>query len=86
MIRVVIENIVLFLLPALVYLGYMYAVRRGTPDEGRVIEDAPIAWLFAAGAALVIVTLVAFSSTSGNNREQAYEPARIEGGRIQPGQ
>lgn len=85
MIRVVIENLLLFLLPALIYVAYMYAVRRGTLGEDRVIEDAPLLWLFAAGAALVLITLVAFGSMSGGKPGQAYEPARLENGRIEPG-
>ena len=45
MIRVVIENILLFLLPAAMYVGYVLLTRRGSTSAGTVVSDAPLVWL-----------------------------------------
>lgn len=85
MIRVVIEFTLLFLLPSVLYVSYMYVVHRGAPGHDRVIEEAPFGWLAAAGAALVLLTLVVFSTFSDGEPGQGYEPPRLENGRIEPG-
>lgn len=65
MIRIVAENILLFLLPTVIYIAYVYMTREEKPGATRVLDDAPLIWLFVAGAALVIATLVIFGSISG---------------------
>src|SRR5438067_2262511 len=42
MIRVVIENILLFLLPAAMYVGYVLLTRRGNTSAGAVVSDAAL--------------------------------------------
>lgn len=87
MIRIVIENMLLFLLPTLIYVGYVFLKRR-TEGAGpnNVLDDAPLLWLFAAGAALVIFTLIIFGSTSGGRPGQTYQPPVYRDGKIEPGQ
>jgi len=89
MIRVVIENILLFLLPTMVYLAYAYLLRAPATDQNghqiRPFDDAPLMWLFIAGACLVIATLIAFGSTTGGKPGEAYEPPFVKDGRIEPG-
>ena len=86
MIRIVVENLLLFLAPTAIYLAYVYLTRRGETTTGDVLAEAPIVWLCAAGAALVVITLVAFGTTSGGRPGQAYEPPVLgEGGKIEPG-
>jgi hypothetical protein len=86
MIRIVIENILLFLAPAAMYVAYMLLMRRAG-SAGEVINDAPLIWLFAAGAILVVATLVFYGSTSGGRPDQDYIPPRMgKDGRIEPGQ
>ena len=46
MIRIVIENILLFLLPTIVYVAYVYMTRDEKPGATRVLDDAPLVWLF----------------------------------------
>jgi hypothetical protein len=86
MIRIVIENILLFLLPTIVYVAYVYLTR---DDEklgaARVLDDAPLIWLFIAGAVLMLVTLVTFGSMSGGKPGQTYTPPVLKDGRIEPG-
>jgi hypothetical protein len=85
MTRVVLENVLLFLLPTLLYVGYVYLTREPGRGATRVMDEAPLIWLFIAGAVLVIVTLVAFGSTSGGKPGQHYEPPVMKDGRIVPG-
>jgi hypothetical protein len=95
MIRVVIENLLLFLLPTLAYIGWILIARpeklerdatTGRIRASRVLNDAPLIWLAAAGALLLVVVLVAFGSTSGGKPGQEYVPPVYKDGRIEPGQ
>jgi hypothetical protein len=93
MIRIVIENILLFLLPTLAYLGWVLIARpdslERTPDgrirPTRVLNDAPLLWLAASGTILLIVVLVAFGKTSGGRPDQTYSPPVFKDGKIEPG-
>ena len=85
MIRIVVENILLFLLPTFVYVAYVYMTREERPGTTSVLDDAPLLWLFVAGAVCVIVTLVAFGSISGGKPGQMYTPPVLKDGRIEPG-
>lgn len=86
MIRLILENTLLFLLPTAIYIAYVLLKRRieGT-SEVNVLDDAPLIWLVAAGAALVIITLVVFGSVSGGKPGQIYEPPVYRDGKIVPG-
>ncbi|AHB49401.1 hypothetical protein W911_14990 [Hyphomicrobium nitrativorans NL23] len=95
MIRVVIENFLLFLLPTLIYAAWMLYMR--SKDEARdedgnkppvrvLVDDAPLLWLFVAGAALVIATLVTFGTYTGGKPGQHYTPGVLRDGKIEPGQ
>jgi len=86
MIRIVIENVLLFLLPTAMYLAYMLLTRRTTP-AGTIVNDAPLLWLFVAGAVIVAATLVYYGTTTpGGRPDQTYTPPRMKDGRIEPGQ
>ena len=86
MIRIVIENILLFLLPTLMYVAYALLTRRST-SANTVINDAPLLWLFVAGAVIVTATLVYYGTvTPGGRPDQSYTPPRMKDGRIQPGE
>jgi hypothetical protein len=85
MIRIVAENIVLFLLPTIIYVAYVYMTRDDKPGAMHVLDDAPLIWLFAAGAAVVVATLLTFGSLSGGQPGQTYTPPVLKDGRIVPG-
>ncbi len=85
MIRVLIENILLFLAPTLIYVVYVYLAYEPGGRNVKLLDGAPLIWLFVAGALLVVVTLVAFGSTSGGRPGQVYEPPVLKDGRIEPG-
>lgn len=84
MIRVIIENILLFLLPTLFYVGYVLLTRDPAAKKD-LLSGAPLVWLFAAGTLLVVIVLVAFGSTSGGRPGQHYEPPSLKDGHIEPG-
>jgi TRAP-type C4-dicarboxylate transport system permease small subunit len=85
MIRIVIENLLLFLAPTLIYAGYVYVRRRGDGNGTPVLSDAPLIWLFLAGLLLMVSTLLIFGTTSGWQPGQAYQPPVYKDGKIQPG-
>lgn len=94
MIRTVIENLLLFLLPTFIYVAWVLFRRSqeearedegGQPGVAHVLDDAPLLWLFAGGALLVIVTLAAFGTSSGGKPGQHYQPPVFKDGKIQPG-
>ncbi|MDX2260025.1 MAG: DUF6111 family protein [Hyphomicrobiaceae bacterium] len=85
MIRVVIENILLLLLPTLLYISFMILSGRAARKGGSVWDDAPLVGLFVAGVALVVAVVATFGTYSGGAPGQAYKPPSFEGGRIDPG-
>lgn len=92
MIRVFIENLVLFLAPTLIYVAYVMLTRgQSDPGSGQpqpassILDDAPLFWLFAAGAFLVIATLIAFGSYTGGKPGEIYVPAEMRDGHIEHG-
>lgn len=87
MIRIVIENVLLFLTPTLVYVAYVYMRRlMDGGASGNVLDEAPLVWLVAVGAALVIGTLVIYGMGPGGRPGQAYQPPVYRDGKIEPGQ
>jgi Family of unknown function (DUF6111) len=97
MIRIVLENLILFMTPTLIYLAYAYLTRDAEPASGSgggtvhsdrpasLLEGAPFIALFMLGAILVLTGMFAFGSTSGGKPGQHYSPAVIKDGRIVPG-
>jgi len=85
MIRIIIENLLLFLAPTVVYVAYVLLVRRGQTTPQDILDEAPLIWLCAAGATLVVVTLLAFGTSSGGKPGQAYVPPEVRDGVIVPG-
>lgn len=86
MIRIVAENILLFLLPTIIYAAYVYMTREAKQGgAARVLDDAPIVWLFIAGVLVVVFTLAAFGTISGGKPGQVYVPPAFKDGHIEPG-
>jgi hypothetical protein len=100
MLRLVIENVLLFLTPTLLYVGYTMLRRQfddgqaAPPDPtGRtsgpppsVLSDAPFVWLALAGAGLVFLVLFMFGSMTSSNPGGTYRPAVFKDGKIIPGE
>jgi Family of unknown function (DUF6111) len=85
MIRIVLENVVLFLLPAFAYFTYKLAARRGDTSASRVLEDAPFVSLFILGSVLMMAVLVIFGTNTGGKPGQEYQPGVLKDGKIVPG-
>ena len=78
MIRIVIENILLFLLPTLVYVAYAMLVRQ---KRGKaVLDDAPILALVATGTILMVGALTYLGWQSSLHEDQSKVP-RFEQGK-----
>jgi hypothetical protein len=85
MIRVVIENVMLFLLPTVLYVAYVWLTHGAGTSPARIIDEAPLIWLLLAGAALTVATLIAFSNMTGGKPGEVYVPPVLKDGRIVPG-
>jgi hypothetical protein len=85
MVRIVVENILLFLAPAALYLGYEMMIKKSGTNPRQILDTAPLIFLFLAGLAVVAVTLAVFSSKEEGNAGQAYEPPTYKDGKIIPG-
>ena len=85
MIRIIIENLLLFLMPTLIYVVYVFFRRSSDGENPAVLNDAPLLWLFAAGVFLMFATLLFFGSTSGWEPGAPYQPPVYRDGKIEPG-
>ena len=89
MIRIVIENIILFLLPSVAYFAYVYlrradrAIKPG--DHAQIWDDAPIIWLMLAGAVLMLGVTLTFATFEGGTPDQIYHPPTMKDGELVPG-
>lgn len=87
--RFIIENILLFLLPAAAYCTYK--LLRENPQKKstmQVMNEAPLVALFVVGAMLVAATRIYYAATNpGGSPDLHYTPPRMgKDGKIEPGQ
>lgn len=85
MIRILIENIFIFLLPSILYVAYIAFIKRDWPGLGHVIRDAPLLKLFVIGAVLMLGALAAFSTKTGHDPREPYTPQTYSDGKLSPG-
>lgn len=81
----VLFNLILFLLPFLIYGGYVLAVRRLRPGIVRDWADAPFGWLVLVGLALGLAGVGVGAFWSGFGVEEGYTPKRLIEGNVRPG-
>ncbi len=84
MIRIVIENIFFFLLPTIIYIIWIAFSDNEWRGLVATLNRAPLMRLFFAGAALMIGTLLVFSSHTYNSPNDVYVPASDENGKLEP--
>jgi hypothetical protein len=85
MIRIVIENLLLFLLPTALYVSFSVLAREpGTPFSV-VLNRAPLLTLGLLGGALVVTIMSLFGNVGPGKPGQAYEPAEFKDGKVIPG-
>ena len=83
MLRIILINILLFLLPFLIYAAYVVWVKGVAAN--RAMAGAPFLWLILAGLGILVVGLLTLVEFSGGDREGTYKPSVIEDGVIKPG-
>jgi Family of unknown function (DUF6111) len=85
MVRVVIENVLLFLAPAALYLAYELMIKKNGTNPRQILDESPLVGLFVAGLLCVIGALILFRSQDEGTAGQAYEPPTYKDGKIIPG-
>ena len=88
MIRLILENILLFLLPTLLYVIFVMLRRSKDSDNtvARALDTAPLPLLFSVGFILMVSVLAYFGSQSNSGKPgQTYRPPELVDGKIKPG-
>ncbi len=85
MTRIILENVFFFMLPTFFYIAWIAFTEDEWAGLPTVVREAPLVRLFVAGAALMLATLVAFSSRSDNNPHDVYVPPMMEDGKLEQG-
>jgi hypothetical protein len=89
MIRFLIEIILPFLLPSLLYLGWWWLAgrRRAVADGGvpSFLQHGPWFWLILAGAVLLAAVLSYNALTDQGPTTGRYVPPHLQDGRVVPG-
>jgi hypothetical protein len=88
MIRLVIENVILFLMPAAVYVGYVMFAKRTGQTVREILDEGPLVWLFLAGIAFIAIIVLVFGAKGldGEGKAgQVYVPPVYKDGQIIPG-
>ena len=85
MIRPVATEVILFLLPFVLYGVFLWATKAGVmhPDSWPL---ARVAWLVIAALALMLGSFIYFANYSGAPVGTTYVPAHMENGKFVPGQ
>ena len=84
MIRPVLTEIAIFLIPFAIYAAYLFVTRSGVLDQNS--WPAHLVGKLTFGAlALVILSLVLLANFSGAPPGKTYIPAHIENGKLIPG-
>lgn len=84
MIRPVLTEVGIFLIPFAVYAAFLLATRAGVLD----VNSWPmhvVVRLSIGALALVIVSLLLLAHFSGASPDSTYVPAHVENGRLVPG-
>jgi hypothetical protein len=85
MIRVFIENLLLFLLPTALYVSFGLLTRKPETSAISVINRMPVLTLSVLGASLVAIVLSLFGNVGNGRPGDTYEPAVFKDGQVIPG-
>ncbi len=83
MIRIILVNLLLLLLPFILYFAYVYLVKGKTSEP---LQTAPLFALFAIGLIMMMGAVIYFIQFETGQPGQAYSPPVFRDGVIQPGQ
>lgn len=84
MLRIALIDILLFLLPFVIYGVYMVSIKGVSPAT--LWQGAPIFWLLTAGVGLLLVVMAMVIQFSGGKPGGVYHPPSLENGVIKPGE
>jgi phosphoglycerol transferase MdoB-like AlkP superfamily enzyme len=84
MIRTVLTEAAIFLIPFILYAGFLLITRSALLHRSSWPQRV-VGWLLVAALALVIVSLLLLVHYSGAPPGTTYVPAHIEDGRLVPG-
>jgi hypothetical protein len=84
MIRPILTELALFLVPFALYAAFLWATRAGVLDAASW-SWATLAWLTIAALVLVAGSFVIIAQFSGAPPGSTYVPAHIEDGKFVPG-
>lgn len=88
MVRLIVENILLFLAPTLLYVAFTM-LRRGDARDNTIanaLNGAPLPVLFATGFVLMVSVLAYYGErTESGKPGQTYVPPKVIDGKLQPG-
>jgi len=84
MIRIILINLLLFLLPFIIYFAYVYLVK-GARGKDEPITFTPLIVLFCIGLGLMFGAVAYFIQFETGQPGQSYVPSRVENGVLQPG-
>lgn len=84
MIRPILIEVALFLVPFVAYAVYVWATRAGAFDS-EAWNIRVVGWLTLAAAALMIGSFIVMAQFGGAPPYSTYEPAHMEDGELVPG-
>ena len=83
MIRVILTQLILFLLPFLIYAGYLFLSRK---MNRKALIDAPRYWLIMAGLLFSVAGFLFLTQVNNNPLGGTYVPAHYKDGKLIHGQ
>jgi len=84
MIRVILINLFLLLLPFIIYFAYVYLVK-GRSGRNEPVNFTPLIVLFGIGLVLMMVAIAYFIQFESGKPGQQYTPPKVENGILKPG-
>jgi len=84
MIRPVLTEVALFLLPFLVYAVFLWASRAGVLDPS-AWSPTRLGWLVTVAHGQMVGSFVMLAEFSGAPPRSTYVPAHVDDGRLRPG-
>ncbi|MDO9461555.1 MAG: DUF6111 family protein [Alphaproteobacteria bacterium] len=86
MLRVVLINIALFMLPVAVFAAYFYISERNKNAVEIEWKNMPLSLLLQIGLGLIVVGMLVTAYIGGDDAGGTYLPARMENGKVIPGE
>jgi hypothetical protein len=85
MVRTLLIEVALFVLPFLVYAAFLWVARAGVVDASAWTPPR-IAWLVIVALVLMIGSFVMLAELGGAPPGSTYVPAHLDGGKLRPGE